>query len=65
MGKCSNGKHSKIRITGLTLTINYWFDVDDKLLMSDIGKMKNPRCFKNNRGSSMPKLRPAFGLYLR
>ena len=41
--KCSGGKISKIRITGLAAANS----VDDKLLMFVIGKSKAPRCFKN------------------
>lgn len=41
--KCSGGKHSKIRITGLAAANA----VGDKLPMFVIGKAKNPRCFKN------------------
>ena len=41
--KCSGGKHSKIRITGLAVANA----VDSKLPMFVIGKAKKPRCFKN------------------
>jgi len=41
--KCSGGKHSKIRITGLAAANA----VGDKLPMFVIGKARNPRCFKN------------------
>ena len=42
-GKCTRGKHSKIRVTGLAAAnIN-----DDKLPMFAIGKLQKPRCFKN------------------
>ena len=41
--KCSGGKRSKIRITGLAATNA----VGDKLPMFAIGKAKNPRCFTN------------------
>ena len=41
--KCSGGKHSKIRITGLAAANT----VGNKLPMFVIGKVKNPRCFKN------------------
>ena len=41
--KCSGGKHSKIRITGLAAANA----VGNKLPMFVIGKAKNPRCFKN------------------
>ena len=41
--KCSGGKHSKIRITGLA-SANA---VGNKLQMFVIDKAKNPRCFKN------------------
>ena len=41
--KCSGGKHSKIRITGLAAANA----VSNKLPMFVIGKEKNPRCFKN------------------
>ena len=41
--KCSGGKHSKIRITGLAAANA----VGNKLPMFVIGKTKNPRCFKN------------------
>ena len=41
--KCSGGKNSKIRITGLAAANS----VGDKLLMFVIGKSKAPRCFKN------------------
>ena len=40
--KCSGGKHSKIRITGLAAADG----VGDKLPMFVIGKAKNPRRFK-------------------
>ena len=43
--KCSGGKHSKIRITGLAAANA----VGDKLPMFVIGKSKNPRCFKSVR----------------
>ena len=43
--KCSCGKHSKIRITGLA-AVNA---VGDKLPMFVIGKSQNPWCFKNVR----------------
>ena len=41
--KCSGGKNSKIRITGLAAANS----VGDKLPMFVIGKSKAPRCFKN------------------
>ena len=41
--KCSGGKHSKIRITGLAAAIA----VCNKLPVFVIGEAKNPRCFKN------------------
>ena len=41
--KCSGGKHSKIRITGLAAANA----VSNKLPMFVIGKEKNLRCFKN------------------
>ena len=41
--KCSGGKHSKIRITGLAAAN----DVGSKLPMFVISKAKKPRCFKN------------------
>ena len=41
--KCSGGKHSKIRITGLAAANA----VGNKLPTFVIGKAKNPRCFKN------------------
>ena len=41
--KCSGGKLSKIRITGLAAANA----VGEKLPMFVIGKAKNPRCFKN------------------
>ena len=41
--KCSGGKSSKIRITGLAAANS----MGDKLLMFVIGKSKAPRCFKN------------------
>ena len=41
--KCSGGKNSKIRITGLAAANS----VCDKLPMFVIGKSKAPRCFKN------------------
>ena len=41
--KCSGGKHSEIRITGLAAANA----VGNKLPMFVIGKAKNPRCFKN------------------
>ena len=41
--KCSGGKNSKIRITGLAAANS----VGDKLPMFIIGKSKAPRCFKN------------------
>ena len=41
--KCSGGKNSKIRITGLAAANA----VGDKLPMFVIGKSKTPRCFKN------------------
>ena len=41
--KCSGGKLSKIRITGLAVANA----VGDKLPMFVIGKAKKPRCFKN------------------
>ena len=41
--KCSGGKHSKIRITGLAAANA----VGNKLPRFVIGKTKNPRCFKN------------------
>ena len=41
--KCSGGKHSKIRITGLAAANAF----GNKLPMFVIGKAKNPRCFKN------------------
>ena len=41
--KCSGGKNSKIRITGLAAANS----VGDKLPMFVIGKLKAPRCFKN------------------
>ena len=41
--KCSGGKHSKIRITGLEAAN----DVGNKFPMLVIGKAKIPRCFKN------------------
>ena len=41
--KCTRGKHSKIRVTGLAAAnIN-----DEKLPMFAIGKLQKPRCFKN------------------
>ena len=41
--KCTGGKHSKIRVTGLAAAnIN-----GDKLPMFVIGKSQKPRCFKN------------------
>ena len=40
--KCSGGKHSKIRITGLAAANA----VGNKLPMFVIGKAKNSRCFK-------------------
>ena len=40
--KCSGGKNSKIRITGLAAANS----VSDKLSMFVIGKSKAPRCFK-------------------
>ena len=43
--KCSGGKHSKIRITGLAAANA----VGDKLPMFVIGKSKSPRYFKNVR----------------
>ena len=43
MRKCSGGKNSKIRITGLAAANS----VGDKLPMFVIGKSKAPRCFKN------------------
>ena len=43
--KCSGGKNSKIRITGLAAANS----VGDKLPMFVIGKSKAPRCFKNVR----------------
>ena len=46
--KCSGGKNSKIRITGLAAANA----VGDKLPMFVIGKSKTPRCFKNV--SSLP-----------
>ena len=42
-GKCSGGKHNKIRITGLAAANA----VGSKLPMFIIGKAKKPRCFKN------------------
>ena len=41
--KCSGGKHSKIRITGLAAANG----VGNKLPIFVIGKAKNPMCFKN------------------
>ena len=41
--KCSDGKHSKIRITGLAAANA----VGNKLPMFCIGQTKSPRCFKN------------------
>ena len=41
--KCSGGKNSKIRVTGLAAANS----VGDKLPMFVIGKLKPPRCFKN------------------
>ena len=41
--KCSGGKHSKIRITGLAAANA----VGSKLPIFVIGKAKKPRCFKN------------------
>ena len=41
--KCSGGKHSKIRITGLAAANA----VGSKLPMFVISKAKKPRCFKN------------------
>ena len=41
--KCSGGKHSKIRITGLAAANA----VGSKLPMFVIDKAKKPRCFKN------------------
>ena len=41
--KCSGGKNSKIRITGLAAANS----VGDKLPMFVIGKSKAPRCVKN------------------
>ncbi|XP_057310302.1 tigger transposable element-derived protein 6-like [Hydractinia symbiolongicarpus] len=41
--KCSGGKNSKVRITGLAAANA----VGDKLPMFVIGKSKKPRCFKN------------------
>ena len=41
--KCSRGKHSKIRITGFAAANS----IGSKLPMSVIGKVKNPRYFKN------------------
>ena len=41
--KCTGGKHSKIRVTGLAAAnMN-----GDKLPMFVIGKLQKPRCFKN------------------
>ena len=39
--KCSGGKHSKVRLTGLAGNAN-----DERLPMFVIRKSKNPRCFK-------------------
>ena len=41
--KCSGGKHSKIKITGLAAANA----IGNKLPIFVIGKSKNPRCFKN------------------
>ena len=41
--KCSGGKHSKIKITGLAADNA----IGNKLPTFVIGKAKNPRCFKN------------------
>lgn len=41
--KCSGGKHSKVRLTGLAAANA----VGEKLPMFVIGKSKTPRCFKN------------------
>ena len=41
--KCSGGKNSKIRITGLAAANS----LGDQLPMFVIGKSKAPRCFKN------------------
>ena len=42
-GKCSGGKHSKVRLTGLAAANA----VGEKLPMFVISKSKTPRCFKN------------------
>ena len=41
--KCSGGKNSKIRLTGMAAASA----TGEKLPMFVIGKAKNPRCFKN------------------
>ena len=43
--KCSGGKHSKIRITGLAAANA----AGEKLPMFVIGKAKNPRCFTDTK----------------
>ena len=43
--RCSGGKLSKIRITGLAVANPF----GDKLQIFVVGKSKNPRCFKNAR----------------
>ena len=42
-GKCSGGKHGKVRITGLAAANA----TGEKLPMFVVGKARNPRCFKN------------------
>ena len=48
--KCSEGKHSKIRLTGLAAVNAY----GERLPMFVIGKTNQPRCFKGVRNLPCP-----------